>query len=297
MIQEDLTKALFKQVSSLDISPVPNEKYSFKDTIKQRLLDEGEDFQFKFKSNKTFEVDLRCDLYKKALFSDYHFGRIRINEQVKCLETLINNKNQAAWILVTTYYSIYFMAVEISKLYGIYITNFSKKDMLNMFSRSTGSVPRDFINADNTNFSYQVVVKHSDYDGSVKLSFAPRSPKPHTEVWKNLTEVVNKISVNDSIKQHKTLFLDICDYSKKRWDIPSKVRNDWNYSFANYYGETGSKLGDTFIKILSSRKSALSWGNNRGIQPHPENITASISYIYHCLNEVIDKLNNKIDID
>jgi len=295
MIQEDLAKSLFKQISSLNLSPVPNDRYTFKDTIKQRLLDKGEDFNFEFNSNKTFEVELRCDLYKKALFSDYYFGKIRIEEQVKSLQTLIGNKNQVAWTLVTTYYSIYFMAVEISKLFGIYIINFSKDDMLNMFTRSTGSVPDGFIDENNKNFSYQVSVNHSEYDGFVKLKYTPKSPRPHVEVWKNITEVVKRLEVSDNIKQHQTLFLNICGYENKRWHIPSKIRNDWNYSFANYYGEAGTKLGHTFIKIIGSKGSSISWGNKRDIQPHPQNIVASISYIYHCLIEVIYKVDNRIN--
>jgi hypothetical protein len=295
MIQEDLTKSLFKKITSLNISPVPNDSYTFKDTIKQRLLDRGEDFNFTFNDNKTFEVELKCSLYKKALFSDYYLGNIRINEQINSLNSLLKNNNQAAWILVTAYYAIYFMSVEISKLFGVFIINFSKEDMLNMFKRSTSAVPSRFINNDNTNFSYQVKVTHSEFDDYVKLSYCPKSPKPHVEVWKNLTEVVEKISVDDCIMQHKTLFLDICDSRNNTWDIPSKVRNNWNYSFANYYGDRGTQLADTFIKTIKNRKSAFSWANNRNIQPHKQNITASIAYIYHCLNEVIEKINDRLN--
>ncbi|NYR12771.1 MULTISPECIES: hypothetical protein [unclassified Pseudoalteromonas] len=297
MIQEDLTKSLLKQITSLNLSPLPNDKYAFKDTIKQKLLDIGEDFTFTFNANKSFEVDIRCDVYKKALFSDYFFGRRRILEQNKSLQNLISQNNQVAWVLVTAYYSAFYMSNEISKLFGIYIANFSAKDMANLFSRADGVIPDKFINLEQSNFSYQVKVTHSHYDGFVKLSFYPKSPRPHVEVWKNLSEVVDRLDVNDMQKHHKTLFLNICDSKNERWHIPSRVRNDWNYKYTDFYGDKGDTLGEIFYKNIRDKTSSFSWANNRNIQPHESNVTASISYIYHCLKCVILSFDKRLGFD
>ncbi|MEL0658167.1 hypothetical protein V6255_03350 [Psychromonas arctica] len=295
MIQDDLAKSLLKEISALNLSPIPGDNYVFKDTIKQKLLDVGEELSFSFNNNKSFEVDIRCEVYKKALFSDYYFGRIRIVEQINSLQNLIEQNNQVAWIIVTAYYSTFYMSNEISKLFGIYITNFSIADMSNLFSRSDTPIPDKFINQEQSHFSYQVKVTHSEYDGFVKLSFYPKSPRPHVEVWKNLTEVVDKLNVTDSNKlQHKNLFLNICDIKNERWHIPSKVRNDWNYKFANYYGETGCDLGNIFYKNIKDQSSSFSWGNNRNIQPHESNITASIAYIYHCLRCALQVVDHRL---
>lgn len=294
MIQDDLAKLLLKEIGSLNLSPKPGDSYVFKDTIKQKLLDIGEDLSFSFNDNKSFEVDIRCEVYKKALFSDYYFGRIRIVEQINSLKNLIAQNNQVAWVVVTAYYSTFYMSNEISKLFGIYITNFSTADMSNLFSRSDALIPCNFINQDQSNFSYQVKVTHSEYDGFVKLSFYPKSPRPHVEVWKNLSEVVGKLDVSDRKMQHKNLFLNICDNKNERWHIPSRVRNDWNYKFANYYGETGCNLGDTFYKNIKDQTSSFSWGNDRNIQPHESNITASVAYIYHCLRCVLETIDRRL---
>jgi hypothetical protein len=294
MIQDDLAQSLFKQINALNLSPKPGDSYVFKDTIKQKLLDDGEELIFSFHDNKSFEVDIRCEVYKKALFSDYYFGRIRIVEQINSLKNLIAQNNQVAWVIVTAYYSTFYMSNEISKLFGIYITNFNSEDMRNLFSRSDGPVPSDFINHEQSHFSYQVKVTHSKYDGFVKLSFYPKSPRPHVEVWKNLAEVVDKLNVNDNKMHHKNLFLDICDTKNKKWHIPSKVRNDWNYTFANYYGDTGCTLGDAFYKNIRDPTSTFSWGNRRNIQPHESNITASVAYIYHSLRSVIEILDRRL---
>ncbi|EGR0063744.1 hypothetical protein FR273_22390 [Vibrio vulnificus] len=296
MIQEELAKSLFKQISALKLSPTPGDSYAFKDTIKQKLLDAGEEFSFTFHANKSFEVDIKCDVYKKALFSDYYFGRSRIVEQIKSLNNLIDKNNQVAWVLVTAYYSAFYMSNEISKLFGIYITNFSLSDMTNLFSRSDGSIPAKFINTEQSSFSYQVNVTHSTYDGYVTLSFYPKSPRPHVEVWKNLSEVVSKLDICDQHIHHKNLFLNICDVGNERWHIPSKVRNDWNYTFANYYGETGCSLGDVFYKNIKDKSATFSWGNKRDIQPHEKNKVASIAYVYHCLYCVINSLDKRLGL-
>lgn len=295
MIQEELAKSLFKKITTLKLSPTPGDTYAFKDTIKQKLLDAGEEFSFTFHANKSFEVDIKCDVYKKALFSDYHFGRSRIIEQINSLNNLIEKDNQVAWVLVTAYYSVFYMANEISKLFGIYITNFSLSDMTSLFSRSDGDIPNDFINKEHSSFSYQVKVTHSEYDGFVTLSFHPKSSRPHVEVWKNLSELVSKLDICDQNVHYKTLFLNICD-GNDRWHIPSKIRNDWNYTFANYYGGTGCSLGDVFYKIIKDKSATFSWGNKRDIQPHDENKVASISYVYHCLLGVIESLDRRLGL-
>jgi hypothetical protein len=294
MIHYDLADSLLKKISALKLSPTPGDSYVFKDTIKQKLLDVGENLSFSFNDNKSFKVDIRCEIYKKALFSDYYFGRIRIIEQINSLENLIAQKNQVAWVVITAYYSNFYMSNEISKLFGIYITNFSTADMSNLFSRSDGIIPSSFINQEESHFSYQVKVTHSEYDGFVKLSFYPKSPKPHVEVWKNLAEVIAKLNVNDIEIQHKNLFLNICDTKNEKWHIPSKVRNEWNYKYANYYGETGCKLGDIFYKNIKDQASSFSWGNNRKIQPHESNKTASVAYIYHSLRCALEILDSRL---
>ncbi|HCG5955196.1 TPA: hypothetical protein NJ081_003658, partial [Vibrio parahaemolyticus] len=294
MIQDEIAKSLFKKISALKLSPTPGDSYSFKDTIKQKLLDEGEDFSFTFHENRSFQVDIKCETYKKALFSDYFFGRARIVEQINSLNNLIDKKNQVAWVLITAYYSAFYMSNEISKLFGTYITNFSLADMKNLFSRSDGHIPNRFINLEQSSFSYQVKVTHSDYDGYVTLSFYPKSPRPHVEVWKNLTEVVSKLDVCDRNLHYKTLLLNICDTDNDRWQIPSKIRNDWNYTFANYYSETGCSLGDVFYKNIRDKSATFSWGNKRDIQPHEQNVVASISYIFYCLQGVIESLDRRL---
>lgn len=298
MIQNDLAKSLLKQISALNLSPTPNDKYAFKDTIKQKLLDSGEDLSFSFHNNKSFSVDIRCDVYKKALFSDYYFGRVRIIEQIRSLDNLLARNNQVAWVLVTAYYSAFFMSNEISKLFGIYITNFDTEDMNNLFSRSNGSIPTNFVRHDESHFSYQVKVTHSEYEDFVTLSFYPKSPRPHVEVWKNLTEVVKKLTVTESDKvHHKNLFLQICDIEREKWHIPSKIRNDWNYKYTNYYDDTGSHLGCTFYKNIRDHSSTISWGNKRNIQPHAPNIVASIAYIYHCLWGALEIIDHRLGIN
>ena len=296
MIQEDLSKELFKRIASLNLSPKKDAVYSFKDTIKRLLLDNLGEIQFTFLSGKNFEAEIRVEDYSKAVFSDYYFGRQRIKEQQANLNTLINNNNQVAWTLVTAYYSSFFMATEISKLFGVYMTNFTNEDMLNIIRHSSNTIQPSFIDQETSNYGFQVKVSPSPYDGYVKLTFYKKSPKAHVEVWKNIYEIVNKVntSVDDKIKPYCTLFLNICNEDNKSWHNPSKIRNDWNYTYATYYAEKGNSLGSVFAKNLKSSNSAMAWAGNRTLKPHEQNIVASISYIYHCLKEVIIRLDRRL---
>jgi len=293
MLSEKLFNKTIKLISQHSLSPQPGKQYRSKDTFKDILLDLRHDLQFDLCDLSTFSVELSSDLYRDALFSDYYFGRIRIEEQIRNLQVQIQNTCQTSWVLVTSYYAAFFMATEITKLCGKFIINFSDDDMREFIRRSSTPLTSGICLSD-SNYGYQAILKNSDYDKRVKIIFMRKSPRVHVEVWKNIAEIVNKLDVDDDENQLKELFLNICDGNEGRWHKPSRIRNDWNYRYANYYGDKGQDLGEVFYRNIKSYSSSLLWAGNRTLQPHEKNITAGLSYIYHILYKTIENINSRI---
>ncbi|EEP4704729.1 hypothetical protein HB012_001544, partial [Salmonella enterica subsp. enterica serovar Newport] len=273
--------------------PEIGRRYHFKDTIKQYLLDPASFLTFDCDGISHISVEMKGQDYRNALFSDYYYGKIRIQEQINNLQLQIKNTSQASWVLVTAYYASFFMATEISKLCGKYIINFSDEDIKFILNHSYNSIPTN-MRLDEVNYGYQVNITHSENDKMIRLVFHKRSPRPHVEVWKNIVEIVNQLNITDSNIHFKNLFLNICEESNDRWHNPSRIRNDWNYKFANYYGEKGNTLGATFYKNIKNYSSSMNWAGNRTIQPHDENIVAGLSYIYHILSKTMNSINDRI---
>lgn len=293
MLSDILFKKIINNISQYSLSPEIGRNYYFKDTIKQYLLDPASFLTFNCDGISHLSVEVKGQDYRNALFSDYYYGRIRIQEQINNLQLQIQNTSQASWVLVTAYYASFFMATEISKLCGKYIINFSDEDIKFILNHSYGPIDQN-IKLDESNYGYQVNITHSENDKMIRLVFHKRSPRPHVEVWKNIVEIVNQLSVTDSNIHFKNLFLNICEENNDRWHNPSRIRNDWNYKFANYYGEKGNALGATFYKNIKSYSSSMNWAGNRTIQPYDENIVAGLSYIYHILSKTMNSINDRI---
>ncbi|ENQ5772280.1 hypothetical protein ACOIPL_002914 [Vibrio fluvialis] len=293
MIQEKFFYDTVKRLSELKLSPVPDATYQFKDTFKQQLLDPTSGLVINMSDTASFSLEMRADEYKNAIFSDYYFGHKRICEQIKNLKLQIENNSQVAWVLITAYYASFFMATELSRLYGIYSINLNQDNMHALMSLSSSTFS-GVINE--PNYGYKVCVSNSSYDGFVRLNFYKNSGKPHLEVWKNMTEIIKRIEVDDNILLFRTLFLNIVDKDNSRWHTPSNIRNEWNYTYSTYYGDRGTTMGASFYKNIRDIKSTMGWASNRTLAPHDENIVASLSFIYYCLYSTFDKINNRLGI-
>ncbi len=294
MIQEELAKQILKNLSSLKLSPpAVNNNYRFKDTLKQCLLDSVGDSTITLEATNKLKIEIKKEEFNLALFSDFYFGHIRIKEQIKNVGNLLNSSSQVAWIVTTTYYACYFMAVEIAKLHGEFIINFSADEFATILSNSSN--PNGLSVTSDSNNSFKVLVKSSNYENFLDLQLTKESSKPHKIVWINLCKIIRQLKVHDCLLQHKNLLTDICDNGKDKWKLPSTVRNEWNYTYANYYSDNGTDLGNKFLSIIKNPNSAMKWTNLRTIQPDEQNITASIAYLYHCLCQTIEKLDNRFN--
>lgn len=296
MLSQKISEKILKNLSSLQISPKKQENgYSHNKSIKSYLVDNNDSNDFILNDINSFKVDLNSDDYSEILFHDYYFSNNRILEQKKNIDNLLGSGSQVAWILISVYYCNFFAANEISKLYGQYVINFSKEDMFSILASSNYANPIDLIDNIETNNSYQIKVSQSEYEGFVSLNFIKSSPKPHEAVWRNLANIIEGLKVSDSLKQQKTVLGNILN-KKRGWESPNKIRNDWNYKHSEFFDEKGTEISKKFIQLINNENSAYNWAEKRDLNPHLENIVASMAYLYEIMIKTNIEMNRRFDV-
>lgn len=296
MIGHNIADLILKELNILKPYLSEIDKRNLNNTsIKGFLVDINEMHSYKIINNRNFSIEVKKEDYTYALMSDYWICRNRIIEQKNNVNILSSGDCQAAWLLITIYYCCFFIANQLSKLYGCYIVNFSKDDMEWIISQAEYSDCSQLVSSIESNNSYEVKVNQSEYEDLLLLNFIKSSPKPHLIVWKNLNSILKKLRLNDSLVNHLRLLNNILE-SKSGWESPNKIRNDWNYVYPDYYADKGNNISENFKKILAQSKSAFSWGSNRRVAPDDNNIVSSMAYIYHILNEADDRIHNKMNI-
>lgn len=268
-------------------------QYKYSHTVKNILSDVGYNREVLFLSTNLLQITIAVGDYTQAIFNDLYFGHIRISEQCKNLEHLIKSNAQPAWILVSAYYAAYFMANEISKANGSFVTNLSEVDFSGILETQTKSFRETVIVESNNPFF--VTVEHGKMSGEIILTLRKSSPKPHQIAWSNFNSILNKIKIRDERLTYLILLRSIVSSDGSGWETPSTVRNIWNYSQSNYFGEKGDEIGKTFTSIIKSPDSTFRWARNNNLKPSQENMAASIAYVYHTLklshHGIIKRLN------
>lgn len=285
MIGRNIAHTVLYKSADLNQSPSGQiEEFEPSHNIKTFLIDPNQLHSFNFIGAKEFSLEVDIEEYNEALFSDYYHSNFRIREQVKNIENLIETSSQIAWILVSVYYCNFFIANELSRLYGRYVLNFSIDDLRFIINHSNHTDPLGFISGLQGNTTCNAEVTDDVGSNKLTITFKVGSKKPHDAVWHNMGEVMDKVHVDDNMRHHKTIIKNIFRKSSG-WESPSQIRNDWNYRYPAYFSTEGSSLGSLFLSNMSDKDQAYTWGDFRALNPTQENICASLAYIYHVLNE------------
>lgn len=294
MIGKEIAKAVLDKSTELNLTPSGQEEnFEPSDSIKSFLTDINQMHAFKFVSKKNFSLEVDIEDYNKALFSDYYYCNLRIKKQIQSIESLVSSSSQIAWILVSVYYCNFFIANELSRLYGKYIVNFSIDDLIFFIRNSDYEDADEMIGNFQQNTSWTVEVKDGEGFNKLLIQFTLGAKRPHEAVWHNMGEIMDKVEVEDDMRQHKRVMKSV--FSKSNgWESPSKIRNDWNYKYPSYYSATGNNIGSLFSSNISDREQAYKWGSFLGLSPSLENNCASLAYIYHVLNESNNFISNRL---
>ncbi|MCK7459946.1 hypothetical protein [Idiomarina aminovorans] len=292
MIDEILSDKVLKNLGELGYSKSDIPKtLAFSGTLKEILSNTHSDKEVKVIGKQLVEVTMHKSTYLTALLTDILFGAKRIENQSANIECLVDNSQQAAWVLVSTYYAAYFLACDLSKLCGSFITNISQEGIFQLLQQTTEGRPSLFQSSKNESFS--VNVSTGTYQNEVTLQIRKTGAKPHKVAWSNLYSIINGLSFTDNQISLERL-KDIIDSQNKNWKLPSTVRNEWNYSAIHYYGSKGSSLASVFYKLMKSKNSSFKLFRNNSLYPHEENVAASIAYVYDTLLASHKRVLNRI---
>jgi len=293
MLHAEISKLALTHLYGIGLSA--NDKprtYQPSNTIKG-LVTNSNSYNVLYLSPSLLEITIPTSDYNNAMFNDLYFGNIRVTEQCKNLEHLINSDAHPAWVLVTAYYAAYFMVNETSKANGRFVINIEDKDFNQLLS-NLSKTQRSTITVENYN-SFFVTVDAGQMMGDVTLTLKKSSPKPHQIAWSNFSQIVNKIKIEDQRLKYLSLLKSILSPDTDAWKNPSVIRNNWNYAQANYFGEKGLTEGSLFNTLIKSETSTYGWAKNNNLKPSVENLAASISFIYYILKaaqaEIIKRLH------
>jgi len=260
-------------------------------TIKSTILNGYADVEIK--RNNSFEVTMTDRQFSECLYTDFYYGYERISTQNNCLPVLLKENNTpTAWSLVTAYYSAFFAAIEIGKILGRLNTYLERSDCDKIQGISKPFQGR--LEAGN----YLGAARLGTHQGYVIIRFNSSGERPHQMAWKNLSDMFPNTEgqiLSSARQQQIKLFKEIISNdSKSRWPTPSEVRNQWNYSNANYYGSLGEEYASVFAKHALCKNSCYSWAATKRLSPNEKNIATSITFVNTVLLDVIDNIKPKI---
>jgi hypothetical protein len=292
MISEEIAKEVLGKLNTLGFqkSDKPS-SYSMANSFKKSLVSSIVDIDVKVINSSRLEIVMPKSDYLNAILTDFYFGKVRVENQIKHLTEQVNGDLQAAWCVVTTYYACYFMCNDISKIAGKFITNLTAEDQNRILSNAPPGKPSSF-HLDGPS-SFAVVASQGSNLNEIKLDMIKTGARPHQVTWTNVSSLINSIKIFDKRSTACKLLKDIVSSSNNRWSLPSEIRNEWNYSAPNLYGDSGTEIGKVFLSLMKQGSSGK-WASQIGIQPHENNRVAALAYVYDCLNRTYQLVDDRL---
>ncbi|TCB66779.1 hypothetical protein E0H88_13340 [Acinetobacter sp. ANC 4216] len=270
-------------------------------SLKNEILSLNHTIEFP-NDSLTFNIFVDENSFKNIIQTEINSEFHRISEQIKNIDFLIKSKAQAAWILVTVYYACFFMANLINRLLGRASINFSTTQLKSIFLNDTSppltkKLQENLRNLnEGSNHNYTCIIERSQQHNFLKIRLIPGGDKPHQAVWSNLfcnLNILDKKIENTEIK----ILKNIVNISEQKFPLPSKLRNDWNYSDQKYFSRLGTETAKDFLHLIQNPNALNSWilkeSNSRNLtlkSTQEENRICSLAYVYCVLKEVFEKI-------
>lgn len=207
-------------------------------------------FSIEIISNDSFTVSAPPRDICKSLLRDYHYGYIRVKNQWQNTQELANKKS-IAWTLVSAYYCAFFSAIEALRMCGTHLLSFSQDEATKVFSGLGGPHVSKILEKSN----FKGIIS-SDFS---KIGYTSNGEKPHQTAWRQLqSTVLPIISKKNPSWAEIAKFKNICN-GTSGWEIPSDIRNRWNYRDPLFFSRIGSSCESPFLKLLCDDSAASSW--------------------------------------
>lgn len=251
-ISNELESRLVRLIEISKLEQLKPDSLSYKDSLKYTLLNDPF-VEVKFEGKAGFDVKLNHgEVIAEAIIKDFIIGHERRTEQYNNLIKLISigKGYNPAWPLITAYYCAFFCAIDISKTLSRVNINFTKDEMDIIKSKANGDLSEL---GEANNFTGIVTPE------CTKIKFMSTGSKPHHYAWDNLYQTL----IKGAIKKHE----DWTEFSTlkhillgdKNWELPSAVRNTWNYANPFMFKKKGIETGVEFVRIAGKADSAEYW--------------------------------------
>ncbi|MBN1009096.1 hypothetical protein [Amphritea pacifica] len=187
--------------------------------LKERILS-GDKVEIDIINDERFILTISESQYSRILSSSYWYSMQKVREQRRLIDTHNVRSLPLAWLLVTAYYSAFYSAVELSRLFGLYNLNLTQDQSSSVVGNSNSSI----------------VLKKGTFSGAieyelkdaVRIIFSRQDVKPHELAWKNMREILgvnNRNNLLVSKKQKFDLINELLNSQKRRLKMPNNVRN------------------------------------------------------------------------
>lgn len=181
---------------------------------------------------------------------DFVLGAKRVKAQYDNLLASRESNVNTGWLIVTAYYSAFFAAIEIARLYGYFPMSLADEDVRYLELKLTGNtdIIRRFSGSRPKNFVGEV--------SGNKIIFRASGDKPHVAAWDQIRKHVFKDMVDSTGWVEAVILMNFLS-GDRSWKNPSELRNEWNYKRADLFAKTSR--GIQFRKIIGNADGGLKW--------------------------------------
>jgi hypothetical protein len=244
--------------------------------VKSRIL-EDPFVSIDITADDTFIAELSPTDLCLSMLRDYHFGYLRAQQQWTSALSLSADHKNIAWTVISIYYCSFFSALEILRIQRRVPLSLDGASAKMLFHRATGLSKGKFIAKDQRNF---IGLVSNDFS---KITFKANGIRPHQFVWNQLSnttfsDLPSKVVAWEEFSKFK----NICR-GKGGWEIPSDIRNRWNYRDSLYFTTTGMASIQPFFSLLGNSDSASAWIRGNGRSRCENDAISSIAAMCHLL--------------
>ena len=236
--------AIYQELENHELEEIKKD-----DGLKSNIIDDPI-FSIAIISNNSFTVAAPPKYICKSLLRDYYYGISRINKQWENT-TLLSKQESIAWAVISAYYCSFFSAIEAIRICGTHLLTLSTDEATKIFTSLGGPHAHSLISRRN----FKGVIS-SDFS---KIGYIANGEKPHQSAWNQLhKDVLSLIPESDTSLNEITKFKNMCK-GKQGWELPSEIRNRWNYRNPMYFSSLGKASSSPFNKIISDQSIASDW--------------------------------------
>lgn len=277
-ISNELESRLTRLIEISGIEEITTSNLSYKDGLKYAILHDPF-IELSSTGIAGFEAKVNNgNVIAEAIVKDFIMGHERRSEQHSTLLKLIKEQKDynPAWPLITAYYCAFFCALDISKILSRVNINFNPADMEVIRQKTKGNLTGL---ASATNFTGVVSPE------CMKIKFMSTASKPHKYAWDNLYHALIKGAISDHEDWTELSTIKNILNGEKNWELPSAVRNTWNYSNPLLFNKKGVEVGVEFTKIAGKFDSAEYWLSSNMSSGGMSHHAASIALLCEILHK------------